>query len=260
MLEQPSMEALQEALKHVVRVGTVTTTDPGAATVRVQFHDVDGLVTWPLRVLRQKTLHDQQYWMPDVGEHVLCLCLPNGAEQGFVVGAFYSAVDAPPVQNQDKHHVLYKDGTWLEYDRKEHKLHGVIKGEVDLEIEQDATLLVKGDADLEVEGATNVLSHGEATVESKTKLNLKAPSVHIYADQYLLASYGGSGSAGIIEADLRQRGDYYQEGDFEQVGNQQQTGDRQQTGDETVAGTVTAELLDGPLGPMAMPPSPEGEV
>lgn len=164
--------AIQDALAQAIRVGEVVSTDPASATVRVKIHDADGLVTYPLRVLQHKTLHDQQYWMPDVNEHVMCLFLPYGAEQGFVLGAFYSAADTPPVSSQDKDHTVYKDGTWHEYDRDEHKLHGEIKGEFDFIVDEDAalhvkknvTLTVDEDVDVRIKGNCNVIIEQDATI------------------------------------------------------------------------------------------------
>lgn len=145
MLAQQSPEGLHEALAQSIRVGVVVSTNPDAATVRARFQDADGLISYDLRVLQHKTCKDKAYWMPDIGEHVLCLCLPHGHEQGFVVGAFYSQADATPVQSQDKRHVLFEDGTWLEYDRQEHKLTGCVEGDVELEVKKDCNITVRGE-------------------------------------------------------------------------------------------------------------------
>lgn len=172
MLRQPNTEALQEMLKHVIRVGVVVSTDPANATVCVRFADADGLVSWPFPVLFSKTHKDQFYHMPDVGDHGVCLCLGNGLEQGFWLGAIYSAGDSAPVNSQDKHHVVYEDGTYHEYDRAEHKQHGQIKGDFDYVIDETAKLHVQddveitADADVEitVKGACNVTIMQDAQI------------------------------------------------------------------------------------------------
>ena len=234
-------EGLRELLKQVVRVGVVTSTDPAAATARVRCADADNLVTWPLRVLNHKTCADKSYWMPDVGDQVLCLFLPLGPEQGFVVGAFYSSADQPPVRDQDKHHVLYKDGTWLEYDRKEHKLHGVIKGDVEL--------VVEGAATLEVKQTLDAVVHESATIDSKQTLHLKGQAaVMVHTANFQIVSYdGGGGTTATLEADILQRGRFEQEGDYLQTGDQVQVGQRHQVGDQEVEGELKADLLRGPL-------------
>lgn len=118
----------QQEMNNVVRVGVVTSADPAAMTVRVKVADQDGLVSYNLPVVVRKTLKDKDYWLPDVGEHVVCLFLPFGQEQGFCLGAIYSQADAPPVADRDKRHVVFEDETMAEYDRKEHDLRICVRG------------------------------------------------------------------------------------------------------------------------------------
>lgn len=124
MLNEELIQAVYLVLSQAIRIGIVTKTDPGKKTVRALFNDADQMESYDLKVLAHKTHLDKCYWMPDVGEQVLCICLPFGHEQGFVLGAFYSKEDTVPVVSQDKRHVLFNDGTFFEYDRAEH--HGVL--------------------------------------------------------------------------------------------------------------------------------------
>ncbi len=140
------LSALEALVSHLIRPGIVTGRNPDAHTVRVRFPDADGLVTREFPVLAGKTLKDKAYWLPDVGEHVLCLCLPTGLEQGFAIGAFYSGADPVPLSDLDKRHVLFEDGSWFTYDRREHRLSGHVKaGYADLTVDLDATLDVGRD-------------------------------------------------------------------------------------------------------------------
>lgn len=123
MLEQIKTwvaEHVRSSLESMFRVAVVSSTDPSRATVRVKVGDEDELISYDLRVVVRKAHKDFDYWMPDIGDQVLCVFLPFGLEQGFVLGSIYSKQDKVPVESQDKWHVLFKDGTWLEYDRKEH--------------------------------------------------------------------------------------------------------------------------------------------
>ncbi|MBI9112243.1 phage baseplate assembly protein V [Maridesulfovibrio ferrireducens] len=144
------LDSLESALAQVVRVGKVVSLIPERGTVRVQFPDADAsgkqLVSYELPVLAHKTLHDKSYWMPDVDEHVLCVFLPFAQRQGFVVSAFYSDADTVPLSDPDVRHVIFKDGSWFQYDRKKHFLSGhVVNGCADLEIDIDAKLTVGQD-------------------------------------------------------------------------------------------------------------------
>lgn len=161
------MNRIEEMVRHLFRVGSVVSTDPGAGTARVQLADADGLVSYNLPVAQRQTLKNKDYAMPDAGEHVLCLFLPFGIEQGFVLGSIYSQADATPVADQDKRHVEFEDGTWLQYDRKEHRLQvRVGKGELRLSVGTDAHVILdegrlviraeKGEIDIDTEEILNL--------------------------------------------------------------------------------------------------------
>lgn len=122
------MNPLQQQ-QAVFKVGVVSEIDPATCTARVRFDDLDGLETMRLPVGVQKSLKDKSYWMPDVGEHVACL-LDANAEAGVILCAIYSEKDAPPIDDPDKRHVRFEDGTTVEYDRKAHRLSIECVGEV----------------------------------------------------------------------------------------------------------------------------------
>ncbi len=114
---------MEERFNRSVRVGVVVSTKPETGTVRVQFADADGMVSHDLPVLVPKTMEDRHYHMPDVGEQGLAIFLPLCLEQGFVLGSFYSKSGLVPVADQDLHHVRFKDGTTIEYNRATHELN-----------------------------------------------------------------------------------------------------------------------------------------
>ncbi|HUO06583.1 MAG TPA: phage baseplate assembly protein V [Candidatus Binataceae bacterium] len=103
------------------RVGLVKQLDPANAKVRVVFPDYDQLLSFWLPVVVMKSQNDKAYWLPDLGEQVICL-MDRRDEAGCVLGAIYSSVDVPPVTSPDKWHVTFKDGASVEYDRASHVL------------------------------------------------------------------------------------------------------------------------------------------
>lgn len=103
------------------RVGLVKQRDPQSARVRVTFPDHDQLLSYWLPIVVSKTQDDKGYWMPDVGEQVVCV-MDEHDEAGAVLGAIYSVADTPPVQSADKYHMSFKDGASFEYDRSGHTL------------------------------------------------------------------------------------------------------------------------------------------
>ncbi|MHB8382567.1 MAG: phage baseplate assembly protein V, partial [Candidatus Binataceae bacterium] len=55
------------------RVGIVQEQDTALARVRVKFADYDQLRSWWLPIVVPKTQNDKAYWIPDLGEQVVCL-------------------------------------------------------------------------------------------------------------------------------------------------------------------------------------------
>lgn len=122
MFGEQQAEALKALVSELIKVGIVTSTDDRAATARVQFEDRDGVVSYNLKVLVKNTRDNKDYWMPDINEQVLCLFLPTGVEQGFILGSYYGRQTTPPTDTKDKRRVTFADDTTVEYDREAHQL------------------------------------------------------------------------------------------------------------------------------------------
>ena len=112
-------------IKRLIRVGTVSSVN-AAGTVRVAFNAQDDMVTYELPVVTHGSKSNKDYWLPDVDEQVLCLFLPNvsgrGVCEGFVLGTFYSSVDAPVESSVDVHAFKFGDGSVVKHDRSTGKL------------------------------------------------------------------------------------------------------------------------------------------
>lgn len=111
-----------QVLRESIKIGTVTSTEDAQATARVEFKDRSGVVSYDLPVLVRNTGANKDYWMPDLGEQVLCLFLPIGIEQGFILGSYYSDATTPPASTKAKRVTEFEDGTTVEYDRDSHTL------------------------------------------------------------------------------------------------------------------------------------------
>ena len=106
--------------KNMIRSGRVSSIDPKTGTARVTFADKDDLVSADLPLLVQNSLKNKDYHMMDIGESVVCLFLPNGLNQGFILGAHYNEKDEVPIGDPDVRMVKFDDGTTLTVDRKRH--------------------------------------------------------------------------------------------------------------------------------------------
>jgi len=186
-------------MENVIRIGIVTQVYDDRATVRVQFPDDDEEVGWEFPVLQRKTLKDKDYWLPDIGEHVVVVMLPYGREQGFVIGAIYSEAEKPPENTRDKRVVVFEDGTRIEYDRKNHKLYADVKGDVEVK--------VSGELTAEVEG--------EVLVKSSTKVTIQAPRINLQNNSPTIGYMEGDF---LLEGTLTVKGHLEVEGDIHATG------------------------------------------
>jgi len=108
-------------LNPTFRVGIVQAQDAARARVRVTFPDYDEMISWWLPLVFFKTQDDKVYWIPDIGEQVVCL-MDLRDEAGAVLGAIYSSADTTPVNSADKFYLGFRDGAHFEYDRAAHLL------------------------------------------------------------------------------------------------------------------------------------------
>lgn len=111
------------------KTGIVTEAKPGFA--KVQFPDLDDLISEWLPVLARKTLRDKDGHTLDVAEHVACV-LDDRFEAGCVLGAIYSDEDHPPTTSPDVLRFQFFDGAYVEYDRSTGMLAIDAKGPVTL--------------------------------------------------------------------------------------------------------------------------------
>jgi phage baseplate assembly protein V len=108
-------------MKKWIDVGRVSSIYPERCTARVYFEDKN-MVSGELQVVVRGAQNHKDYWMPAIGEQVICLFLPNGNGEGFIIGALYNDEDKPPVQSEKKRHILFEDGAFIEYDSTSHVL------------------------------------------------------------------------------------------------------------------------------------------
>lgn len=73
-----------------IRVGRVTNVYPSEGKVKVLYEDTDN-VSMPLSLLTM----NNEYSMPEVGDRVLTLHMPNGSSKGFVLGTYYGGSNKP---------------------------------------------------------------------------------------------------------------------------------------------------------------------
>lgn len=74
--------------KRLIRVGNVSSINPAKGSARITFPDTN-TVSNELPVMKAA-------WPVELDEQVVCLFLPTGLAQGFILGAYYTESDPPP--------------------------------------------------------------------------------------------------------------------------------------------------------------------
>ena len=193
-------------LSMVIRVGEVTATNPGAHKVSVTVDDDDGQTSGELPVLVPNTLENHDHAMPDVGEDVLCIFLPTGTEEGFVIGSFYAGNVQDPESSQDVRAVKFKDDTRIAYDRSSHTYTIDIDGthikadqqKVEMESPQQIhlttaqLLLTIGGTTMELNGSSAVINTSNITFTGNMDVT---GTLHTSGD---ISTAGGVNASGAV--------------------------------------------------------------
>lgn len=103
--------------RNMIRIGRVSSVHPSEMAVKVVFEDKDNLVSDKLPVLVRGSSKNRDYWLPDVGEQVCCLMLPNGHNAGICLGSFYSESSPPAIADAEKRRIDFSGGSFIEFDR-----------------------------------------------------------------------------------------------------------------------------------------------
>ena len=102
-------------LMNIIKVGVVSSVNAEAGTIRAMFDDKN-VVSDELQLL------DHEYNIPDIGEQVLCVFLPNGLQQGFCLGSFYSFNNKPIIGDKSTYYKRFDDSTLIKYDKETKQL------------------------------------------------------------------------------------------------------------------------------------------
>jgi len=107
-----------------VKKGIVSSVNPENMSVRVTFEDADDNVSAELPVLNRGSSGNKDYWLPDVGEQVVCLFETNdkNMSSGWIVGSYFSDGAKPQVQDKDVRRLTFSDGSYIEHNRNTHEM------------------------------------------------------------------------------------------------------------------------------------------
>lgn len=200
-----------------LRFATVTESNV-VGSARVQLHDGDEMVSYPVRTLHKRTLKDKDQTLPDVGEQVAVLFAGQGLEEGCILGATYSEKDQSPGAEQPVAHYQFEDGSTFFYDRVNHKLYALIKGEAEITIEKKTHVTVKDKATVVVHDNASIRSHKHLHLQGDEGITMKGPSID-------WDDLEGTGSCDVtIRAKIHHVGPMKHDGDTAQEGSQTTSG------------------------------------
>lgn len=121
-MNDPTEGLIAQILHNLVRVGLVSSVDPDAQTVRVVFDDKEETVSYDLPIVVPFTFKNKVQRLPDIDDQVLCIFLPNGEEEGFILGGFYSTADKPLSSEKEEYIYAIPGGFVISVNRKAHEV------------------------------------------------------------------------------------------------------------------------------------------
>ena len=136
-----------------MRIGVVSSVDLKKCTARVVFEDRSDVVSPDFPVMQKNTMNCKHYWMPHVGETVVCLYFSNGQESGIIIGSVYSDVDNPVPEisdeGKDRDGVWFEDGTIIKYEPDTKTLVVDCVGEINITAKRPINILAESDVFLD---------------------------------------------------------------------------------------------------------------
>ena len=176
MLDSNDSDRITRQLGQLIRIGVVSSIDPAKHTARVCFEEDGNIESYDLQVLARNSFANKDYNMPDLNEDVLCVFLPQGPENGFIIGAVYAGEVTTPTSNADIRMVQFNDDTRATYNRASHELDVVIAGThthadrqtVDVTTPSSINLTTGGNISIKASGTIDVNAGGALTINGAT--------------------------------------------------------------------------------------------
>ena len=195
-----------ERAPSLIKLGEISSIDPGRGTARVVFDDEMGLVSYDLPVLQRNTLKNHDFAMPDIGEDAIVLFFGEGQEDGVILGSIYAGEVMPPESTEDRRTVVFDDDTRVCYDRAEHKLTVTIEGTEIVFNRQDGSITVPNAVTINCMTATVNASSSVTLDTPKTDITGVLNVTGLITGKGGLAVSGGGGAAVTVSGNMNLEG------------------------------------------------------
>lgn len=144
----------------MLRIGTITETDPDKCYARVAFLDDDIVSDW-LQIVVMGATGNKYFHIFEVNEQVAVLMDENG-EEGVIIGALYNDKNTAG-GNTDVPRVQFSDGSYIEYNRNTHEYNINVQGKVN----------ITAATEVKISGATKV------SLISPTMVAITSPTISV---------------------------------------------------------------------------------
>jgi len=171
---------LNRRVSNLIRIGVVEQFDAANAMVRIR---IGGTLTTWLAWLTHRAGDDISWHAPDIGEQVMVLAPSGELSQAVVLKGLYQNSNPPPVNDPNKHHIRYKDGAVIEYDRATHHLKAILPAGATTELVStggltieatDGVLINAASGGVRIIGDLEVIGSIDATENIHSSLNVIA--------------------------------------------------------------------------------------
>ncbi|GHU78858.1 baseplate protein [Clostridia bacterium] len=167
-------------VERLFRIGQVSSINDKNGAVRIAYDDMtDGTdepyVSGEMQILQRNTGLVKHNSQSAVGEHVVTLQLPNGPQEGFILGSLFTAENMQDVADPGVEKAIYPDGTIIEYDSNSSEYtiigtscHIIIKvKDADVTLDEFAKVKAK-DIEVTAETAKVTAQTAELTADTAT--------------------------------------------------------------------------------------------
>lgn len=128
---------------NVIRFGEVALVDYPSARVKVTFEELELTSDW-LPVVQRVAGGAEDYWLPAIGEHVVCVFYSDGTEEGVVVGSYYPADALPPESGAGVYYTVFPDGSLIKWDNGELTITALGGATINADVIIDGDLSITG--------------------------------------------------------------------------------------------------------------------
>lgn len=189
-----------EELKQLIRWGTIVSVNKNN-TARVQFSDIDNIVSYDLHILVSNANKNRYQAPPDVGCNALCIMMPTGHSDGFIIGTFYNEKNEAPINSLDQLvHWEFEDGTILDYDKSTSTLTADVKGPVNV-IADSENRRINNTRTTEI-GSSSMLTCPTVSIVSAETVTVKSPDINLAGNVTISGDLTVISTSGAIVAQI----------------------------------------------------------